>query len=539
MPVIEGYNFTVDLQDRGMVKTLRLIKSEARALKAVMRSDFAEMKNNEGNLAAYTARLKDAENVVNKYSEAIRKLKKENEKFQSAERNGTLSDVQKTNWARNINTIERYKFQIANLSAQMNKDRFTIERLKIGVDTLRKSTEAVTTSTKAYSSALREQGKFYQAERANATGLKAQRAALQAQMRSEISATTVLRNKQAGLVNEYNIQKGKLASYTASLARANAELTKNTAEYGKNNVKTQMSKASVDVYRKSIEETRGKIAGLSEKIGKNSTTLANQAGEAKKTASSLREVSRASRSIGNTRLGSIYKAGSAHLARFNSALKESTAHTRKWWQESRNAFTGVGVALGGVAFEAGRAIKSASDIQRRYVEVGNLLKTSGESAAEATSHVNAMQKQGVALSERYGYSQKEIASQYEELTRRGYSGTAALGSMKAMMEASRASGDDLADVVKVTAQAVDAFGLRTDNATLMMQRSLRVANAMASGADRTAAGFQSLGIAMGYVSGTAKTVGWNVEQTSAAIGELSNRGQEGTRAFRNNVIMAA
>lgn len=530
MPVIEGYNFTVDLQDRGMVKTLRLIKSEARALKAVMRSDFAEMKNNEGNLAAYTARLKDAESVVNKYSEAIRRLKKENEKFQSAERNGTLSDAQKSNWARNINTIERYKFQIANLSAQMNKDRFTIERLKIGVDTLRKSTEAVTTSTKAYSSALREQGKFYQAERANATGLKAQRAALQAQMRSEISATTVLRNKQAGLVNEYNIQKGKLASYTASLARANAELTKNTAEYGKNNVKTQMSKASVDVYRKSIEETRGKIAGLSERIGKNSTTLANQAGEAKKTASSLREVSRASRSIGNTRLGSIYKAGSAHLARFNSALKESTAHTRKWWQESRNAFTGVGVALGGIAFEAGRAIKSASDIQKKYVEVGNLLKTSGESAAEATNHVSEMQKKGIVWSEKYGFSQKEIGTQFEELVRKGYSGTAALGSMKAMMEASRASGDDLADVVKVTSQAVDAFGLRTSNTTKMMENSTRVANAMASGADRTAAGFQDMGVAMAYVSGTAKTVGWNVEQTSAAIGEMSNRGLAGTRA---------
>ena len=54
MPVIEGYNFTVDLQDRGFVKTIRTIKSEAQALKNVMRADFAALRNSEGSLSAYS-----------------------------------------------------------------------------------------------------------------------------------------------------------------------------------------------------------------------------------------------------------------------------------------------------------------------------------------------------------------------------------------------------------------------------------------------------------------------------------------------------
>ena len=145
-----------------------------------------------------------------------------------------------------------------------------------------------------------------------------------------------------------------------------------------------------------------------------------------------------------------------------------------------------------------------------------------------------MQADGVKYSERYGFAQKEIAEQYEELVKRGYSSTAALGSMNAMLKASRASGDDLADTVHVTSEAVDAFGLRVTrgaHATHDMERNTkRVANAIASASDRTSSSFQSTGIAMGYVSGSARTLGWSVEQTAAAVGKLSDSGVTGTRA---------
>ncbi|MCW1002701.1 phage tail tape measure protein, partial [Streptococcus anginosus] len=77
--------------------------------------------------------------------------------------------------------------------------------------------------------------------------------------------------------------------------------------------------------------------------------------------------------------------------------------------------------------------------------------------------VNEMRKDGAKLSVEYAESQKDIAEQYLELTKRGYTTTAALGSMRTMLEASKASGDSFQDVVKTTSSVVDGFGLRVEN----------------------------------------------------------------------------
>ena len=530
MPVIEGYNFTVDLQDRGFVKTIRTIKSEAQALKNVMRADFAELRNSEGSLSAYSTRLNDAKLAVNRYSEAIKELRKQNEAFVSDERQGTLSDANRARWTRNINTIERYKIQISNLQHQMNADQQAAERLRTGVDALRKTTEAIQTSTKSYADTLRDQSKFYRAERTSIAGLRAERKSLESQLHAEISVTSSLRNSQQKLIASYKEEKANLTELQSKLASRSRELSLMKSKYGENSLAVQTTNKHIKELNNQISQSENKLNGFSERISKNSTTLANQAKQASKVASSYKEVARQSRGLSTTRLGSMFKAGSQHIQRFNTALKDSTANTRKWWSESKSAFAGVGVALGGVAAGAAKAVSDAAKVQRQYVEVRNLIRTSGESLSKSIQESNEMQRQGVKLSQEYGFSQYQIGEQYEELVRRGYSGTQALSAMNSMMKAARASGDDLADVVKVTSTAVDAFGLRSENTATMLAHTERVANALASGADRTASGFKDMGIGASYVASTAKTAGMSVEEMSGALGELSNRGIEGSVA---------
>ena len=535
MPVIEGYNFTVDMQDRGMVKTLRTIKSEAQALKNVMRANFTELRNSEGSLAAYQSRLEYAQASIQKYDEAIKKLRETNQALEQSVKDGTKNrDVADAAIARNINTIERYKIRMASLSHQMKQDMMIFQRLGTGIDTLRKSTEAITTSTKSYTDALREQNQYYRSDRAHIEGMRSARESLKAQLHSEIAATDSLRIHQKELIEEYQRGKISLDQNRIALAKRAKELAQNKRLFGVNSAAVDVTKSKMSDLNETIEKQESHLAGLSERLGKNSTTLANQAKEASKAASSYRQVDRASRGIRTTRIASAFRAGSQHIQHFNNALKESTANTRKWWSESRGAFAGVGVAFGGLAAGAGKAIHSAAEVQRRYIEVRNLLETSGEHASEAIRHMNAMQREGVKSSQEYGFAQKDIAEQYEELVKRGYSGTAALGSMNAMLKASRASGDDLADTVRVTSEAVDSFGLRVTkgaNATKRMEHNTnRVANAIASASDRTSSSFQSTGIALGYVSGSAKTLGWSVEETAAAIGKMSDAGVSGTRA---------
>lgn len=495
-----------------------------------MRADFAELRNSEGSLSAYSTRLNHAKLAVNRYSEAIKELRKQNEAFVNDERQGTLSDANRARWARNINTIERYKIQISNLQHQMDADQQAAERLRTGVDALRKTTEAIQTSTKSYTDTLRDQSKFYRAERTSIAGLRAERKSLESQLHAEISVTSSLKSNQQNLIASYKEEKTNLTELQSKLASRSRELSLMKSKYGENSLAVQTTNKHIKELNNQISQSENKLNGFSERISKNSTTLANQAKQASKVASSYKEVYRQSRGLSTTRLGSMFKAGSQHIQRFNTALKDSTANTRKWWSESKSAFARVGVALGGVAAGATKAVSDAAKVQRQYVEVRNLIRTSGESLSKSISESNEMQRQGVKLSQEYGFSQHQIGQQYEELVRRGYSGTQALRAMNSMMKAARASGDDLADVVKVTSTAVDAFGLRSENTAKMLSHTEKVANALASGADRTASGFKDMGVGMSYVASTAKTAGMSVEETSAALGELSNRGIEGSVA---------
>lgn len=184
-----------------------------------------------------------------------------------------------------------------------------------------------------------------------------------------------------------------------------------------------------------------------------------------------------------------------------------------------------------------KATQELVKFQDTMVKTKNLLVTSGESVASATAGVNEMQKQGEALSNKYGISQNQIAKGYQELVKRGYSSKQALGAMTSEVQASVASGDDYNDVLKVTSQTMEGFGLTVDksgkaiqNVNLMTKNTKDTTNALAYTADTTATDFNSIGIAMSYVSSTAHQAGFGLNETAAALGVLSNNGLEAEKA---------
>ncbi|WP_311408617.1 phage tail tape measure protein [Liquorilactobacillus uvarum] len=188
----------------------------------------------------------------------------------------------------------------------------------------------------------------------------------------------------------------------------------------------------------------------------------------------------------------------------------------------------LGIAGFGVAALSGA--KKASSLQNEYKVTTNLLETGGEKASEAIKNVAQMQKDGEQYSLKYGKSQQAIAEQYQELVKRGYSSKEALGAMNSELQASVASGDDFNDVVKVSSQVVDAFGMRTDNTAKMTKNTKQTVNELAYAADMTATDFQSLGKGMEYVGDSAHSAGFKLSETSAAMGVLSNHGLEADKA---------
>ncbi|MCH8624504.1 phage tail tape measure protein [Lactiplantibacillus plantarum] len=192
--------------------------------------------------------------------------------------------------------------------------------------------------------------------------------------------------------------------------------------------------------------------------------------------------------------------------------------------------TAASASIAGVTAASVAGAEKASTLQNVYKQNQNLLTTSGDSAKSAIKAVTEMQKDGQKYSVKYGISQKEIAEQYQDLIKRGHTAKESLAVMKTELQASVASGDEFSDVTKVSSQVIEAFGMKTNNTAKMVKNTKRVVNDLAYAADTTATDFSSLGKGMEYVGDSASNAGFSVEQTSAALGELSNHGLEADKA---------
>ncbi|QRA38478.1 phage tail tape measure protein [Lactiplantibacillus plantarum] len=192
--------------------------------------------------------------------------------------------------------------------------------------------------------------------------------------------------------------------------------------------------------------------------------------------------------------------------------------------------TAASASIAGVTAASVAGAEKASTLQNVYKQNQNLLTTSGDSAKSAIKAVTEMQKDGQKYSVKYGISQKEIAEQYQDLIKRGHTAKESLAVMKTELQASVASGDEFSDVTKVSSQVIEAFGMKTNNTAKMVKNTKRVVNDLAYAADTTATDFSSLGKGMEYVGDSANNAGFSVEQTSAALGELSNHGLEADKA---------
>lgn len=520
MAVIEGYTFAVDMQDRGVATTLRQIKADAKAMKAVMRSTFETIRQGEGSMAAYNYKIEQSQRLVETYTQIQRKLKDElktlskarEEELEKVKKLGDANDeeAQETRkafdstekaYANVVRQIANYQHQINRATKDIDESRQAILQLDMGLERSRVATQNAKSVMDGYVRSIKSQGNAFRTAKAQAESYKLQHGALVNQYRAEVSETTRLQTKVASLRNSYSQQQAKVNQTIREHGRASSE----------------------------YHQEASALAGLSEKITKANSEYSKQITQALKVRTSINEISRAERSVTDGGISRLSRA----MNSLDANARQATSHTREWAQSLRGGIMMASMALVPLGVAVGGAVKQSVELQNEWVKVRNYLYTGADSAKDAreeVSRLSKIQSDAKKYSDEYGYSQQQIAEQYGELVKRGYTANASIGSMKSMLQAARASGDDYEDVVKNVSGAVDAFGLRSNNTAKMLENTNRVTNAMAFSADKTATDFQGMGNAMSYVAGTAHGAGFSIEQTAAAIGTLSNANIEGTRA---------
>lgn len=521
MSVIEGYTFAVDMQDRGVVASLRQMRSAASAMKAEMRAGFETIRQGEGSISAYNFKIEQSERQIENYKNIQKELRGELEKLSKAREkqieetkkyaDANSEEAQKVQrafdetekkYASTVRQIENAQHQINKLTQGIEESRKSILQFNTGLARTRTEAQSVKSVMDGYVRSVNSQGNAFRTAKAQVESYKLQHGALINQFRAEVSETNRLQSKVNGLRNSYSQQQAKVNQTVREHGKASSEYRKEAAA----------------------------LVGLSEKITNANSEYAKQITQALKVRTSINEISRAELSVTDSGISRLSRA----MNNLDTNARRATSHTREWAQSLRGGIMTASMALVPFGAAVGKSVQMSANLQQSWVTTGNLLKFGAKSASEAASEVRkvgTMQRDAAKFSKEYGYSQKDIADQYTELVKRGYSAGQSIGSMKSMLEAARASGDDYGDVVQNVSNVLDAFNLRQGKTSeQVIQNSKRVTNAMAYAADMTATDFKNMGEAMHYVSASASQSGQSIETTTAALGELSNAGLEGSIA---------
>ena len=231
------------------------------------------------------------------------------------------------------------------------------------------------------------------------------------------------------------------------------------------------------------------------------------------------------------------------ISRANAQLKNAAIEQYKQTSILPKMSSGLGKVSSGLSSIASKAmpasiaitatfakgIQAATNFNGKMTEIQALL-SDGTPANVLSKQMDTLSDKSKQWARQYGIDTSSINDGMEEMIKRGYDFNQTVGAMPAVLDASRASGEDFGTVMSASTAILEQFGLKTEDTASMMKNTQRVTDSLTFVANKTSAGFEDMGVAMEYVGPVAHSLGMNVEQTAAAVGLLSNNGIEGEKA---------
>lgn len=197
MTKIQGYQFSIDMTDNGMTRSLRTLRDEAKLLKSAMQANFAEIRSGEGIMAAYANKVEDAKRAIEGQRNYIERLKKEQDGLDLTTEKGRQAYIKFEN---QINSAKR---TIANLESQEKQAANSLELHRSGILRLKDALETTEKINKNYVTQLEAEGKKYSAQKAKVKGLVDAQKGLEAQLKAEKSLLVQLEQTSGKISKAY------------------------------------------------------------------------------------------------------------------------------------------------------------------------------------------------------------------------------------------------------------------------------------------------------------------------------------------------
>lgn len=167
--------------------------------------------------------------------------------------------------------------------------------------------------------------------------------------------------------------------------------------------------------------------------------------------------------------------------------------------------------------------KKAIDFESQMNTTKSLLADTIPTADELNSTTQKLGESSKGWAKQYGISTSSINEGMQEIIKKGFDANQTIAAMPAILDAAKASGDDFNVVMNASTNILRQFGLEAKDTN-------RVTDSLTYVANKTSAGFSDMGLAMEYIGPVAHSLGMSVEETSAAIGLLSDNGIAGEKA---------
>ena len=162
------------------------------------------------------------------------------------------------------------------------------------------------------------------------------------------------------------------------------------------------------------------------------------------------------------------------------------------------------------------AVKMTSDFDKQMSEVQAISQST-------SSEFDALRDKAIELGGSTSFSASEVAAAMTEMAKAGWDSTDIISGMEGVLDAAAASGENLASVGTIVADAITGFGLSAKD-------SIRVADLLTQAANSGTIGVTDLAESYKYISPIAKTMGFSIEDTTTAITALSTAGIKGSQA---------
>lgn len=179
---------------------------------------------------------------------------------------------------------------------------------------------------------------------------------------------------------------------------------------------------------------------------------------------------------------------------------------------------GTAALAGGAALGAlgAYALKAGMDFEQ---SMANVHAVTGASVSD----MQQMSAAALDMSKRYAGSAKDAADGLYYIASAGYSAKDSMGALQGVMALSSATQSDLASTSENVMAAISMFGMRA-------YETGRIADVYAKACAMSQAEMSKLSDSMRYAGPVAKTLGWNIEQTTAILSKLYDAGYKGEQA---------